>query len=71
MPDIEDILAKMKKNPRGVRFIDLCKICEFYFRKARQSGSGRMIYKTPWHGDPRVNIQNNKGKLRYIRLNRF
>ena len=19
------------------------------------------MYRTPWHGDPRVNIQNNKG----------
>jgi hypothetical protein len=22
------------------------------------------VYKTPWQGDPRVNIQSNKGKAR-------
>ena len=26
-----------------------------------QSGSSHRIYKTPWEGDPRVNIQNAKG----------
>lgn len=23
-----------------------------------------MVYKTPWIGDPRVNIQNDKGKAK-------
>ncbi|MEW6521918.1 MAG: toxin HicA, partial [Thermodesulfobacteriota bacterium] len=31
---------------------------------ARQSGSSHRIYKTPWLGDPRVNIQNSKGKAK-------
>ena len=45
-------------------FTDLCKVCEHYFGKARQSGSSHRIYKTPWQGDPRVNIQNSKGKAK-------
>ena len=36
----------------------------FYFGKARQSGSSHRIYKMPWKGDPRVNIQNDKGKAK-------
>jgi hypothetical protein len=28
---------------------------------ARQIRSSHRIYKTPWQGDPRVNIQNDKG----------
>lgn len=32
-----------------------------YFGKARQKGTSHRIYKTPWQGDPRVNIQDNKG----------
>jgi len=36
----------------------------FFIGKPRQSGSSHKIYKTPWHGDPRVNIQNYKGKAK-------
>jgi predicted RNA binding protein YcfA (HicA-like mRNA interferase family) len=64
MARIENILAAMKQNPKGIRFRDLCKICDFYFGEARQRGSSHRIYKTPWPGDPRVNIQNNKGKAK-------
>ena len=62
MPDIPDILAKIRRNPKGVRFSDLCKVCDHHFGKARMSGSSHRVYKTPWAGDPRVNIQNAKGK---------
>jgi hypothetical protein len=59
--NIEDTVAKMRRNPRGIRFRDLCKVCDFYFGEARQKSSSHCIYKTPWQGDPRVNIQNHKG----------
>lgn len=26
------------------------------------------MYKTPWRGDPRVNIQNDKGKAKTYRV---
>jgi len=61
MPSIKDILATMRRNPKGVSFGDLCKVCDHFFGEARQSGSSHRIYKTPWLGDPRVNIQNDKG----------
>ena len=64
MGQIEDILKQLKKNPANVRFTDLGKVCDHYFGKARQSGSSHRIYKTPWQGDPRVNIQNSKGKAK-------
>ena len=64
MGSIQDILKQIKQNPTGVRFADLCKICDHYFGKARQSGSSHRVYKTPWQGDPRVNIQNKKGKAK-------
>jgi hypothetical protein len=64
MSKIEDILAQMKRNPKGVRFGDLCKVCNHFFGKARQGGSSHRVYKTPWQGDPRVNIQSKKGKAR-------
>ena len=61
MPKVKDILATMRRNPKSVAFSDLCKICDHYFGEARQTGSSHRIYKTPWQGDPRVNIQNAKG----------
>ena len=61
MPDIETTVANMKRTPKGVRFHDLCKVCDHYFGAPRQTGTSHRIYKTPWQGDPRVNIQNDKG----------
>jgi hypothetical protein len=61
VPKIANILVDMKRDPGGIRFQDFCKVCEYYFGEARQTGSSHRIYKTPWLGDPRVNIQNDKG----------
>ena len=64
MPSTEEILVLMKRNPKGVRFKDLCKVCDQFFGEPRQMGSSHRVYRTPWHGDPRVNIQNAKGKAK-------
>ena len=64
MTKVDDIVMGMKRNPKNVRFIELCKVCENYFGKPRNQVSSHKIYKTPWQGDPRINIQNNKGKAK-------
>ena len=64
MAKIEDILLQMKRSPKGVRYTELCKVCDYYFGKAPQTSSSHRIYKTPWQGDPRINIQNYKGKAK-------
>ena len=64
MAKIKEILAQMKRNPKDVRFSDLCKVCDFYFGEARQRGTSHRTYKIPWKGDPRINIQNHKGKAK-------
>jgi hypothetical protein len=61
MARVDEIVAKMRRNPKGIRYRDLCKVCDFYFGEVRQAGSSHRIYKTPWPGDPRVNIQNAGG----------
>ena len=58
------ILSRMNENPKGIRFADLRKICELYFGEPRQSKGSHCIFKTPWRGDPRINIQNDKGKAK-------
>jgi len=57
---IADILIDMRNNPKGVRFRELCQVCDRYFGQARQRRSDHRIYQMPWKGDPRVNIQNDK-----------
>ena len=64
MKQYKEILEKIKHNPNNVRFNELCKLCEHYFGSHRQSGSSHRIYKTPWIGDPRINIQNCKGRVK-------
>lgn len=64
MANLTDILEKMHSNPTAVRFADLCKVCDHYFGQARQSSGSHRVYKTPWIGDPRVNIQNDKGRAK-------
>jgi hypothetical protein len=64
MATIQETLNQMRNNPNNIRFNDLCKICNSYFGEPRQSGSSHRVYKTPWQGDPRVNIQNTKGKAK-------
>jgi len=61
MGSIEDLVWQLEKNPQNVVFKDLCRVCEHYFGKARMKSSHH-IYKTPWQGDPRINMQDDGGK---------
>ena len=52
-------------NPKNLRFLDLVRICDrnfTIFGKKRQKSSHH-IYKKPWQGDPRINIQPNRNKM--------
>jgi predicted RNA binding protein YcfA (HicA-like mRNA interferase family) len=42
-----------------VTFDDLIKICRQYFGEPRICGS-HYIFKKPWKGDPRINLQKDK-----------
>jgi hypothetical protein len=64
MLKVTETIKLMRQNPKGIRFVDLCKVCDHYFGDPRQKGSSHRVYKTPWQGDPRVNIQNAKGKAK-------
>ena len=68
MSGVEKILDQMRREPANVRFGDLQKICEIYFGKPRHHGGSHPIFKTPWQGDPRVNIQNDKGKAKLYQV---
>ena len=54
----------MRANPVDVRYSELMKVCEHHFGEPRQRGSSHAVFKTPWPGDPRVNIQSDKGRAK-------
>ena len=58
------LLDQMQREPTNVRFTDLKKLCSSYFGKPHQAGTSHLIFKTPWEGDPRINIQDNRGKAK-------
>lgn len=60
--DKHALIAAMRDNPRGVRFADLRWLCEALFGPPRQRGTSHLVFRMPWAGDPRVNIQA-KGNL--------
>ena len=61
---IRAILIRMRESPNNVRYTDLSRTCDLYFGPPRQQGTNHRIYKTPWQGDPRINIQNDSGKAK-------
>jgi hypothetical protein len=70
MSGVEKIEAQMREAPTNVRFNDLRKVCNFYFGTPRQEGTSHAVYRVPWQGDPRVNIQegkNGKAKLYQVK----
>ena len=64
MAQIEKLLSQLRKNQKNVRFTDLVKVCNHYFGEPRQQGTSHCVYKTPWSGDPRVNIQEKDGRAK-------
>ena len=69
MAKIDKILKDMEKSPQNVRFSELAKICLHYFGEPRNKGTSHHVYKTPWQGDPRVNIQKGKdGKAKVYQV---
>jgi hypothetical protein len=54
------IIDQMRRSQQNVRFDDLAKVCADYFGEPRQDGTSHKVYRTPWQGDPRVNIQRGK-----------
>lgn len=65
--EIADIVEKMRSGS-AIRFADLKRVCDHFFGTPRISGSHH-VYKTPWPGDPRVNIQRdgNQAKRYQVR----
>jgi hypothetical protein len=59
--DIHELFERMRSNPSDVRFTDACKVVSAFFGEPRQKGTSHRVWKMPWPGDPRVNLQMSEG----------
>lgn len=61
MARVEKIVEQMRNNPRGVRFVEFAQVCRHYFGEPRRTGGSHWVFRVPWAGGPRVNIQDDQG----------
>ena len=64
--DVESILSDMRANPEGIKFNEARKVADHFFGefgKPRIAGSHH-VYKVPWPGDPRINLQKDGPKAK-------
>lgn len=61
---IAGLVTEMRESPKQVRFADAVKVATHFFGKPRQEGTSHCVWKMPWPGDPRVNLQDDRGKAK-------
>ncbi len=57
---IDQDIGYLSLNPKNIKFDELFNICERHFPEYRCTGTSHFIFKMPWPGDPRINIQRDK-----------
>ena len=60
MGKLDKSLESIRNSPTTARYSVLLYVCAKYFGPPRQNSGSHAVFKTPWAGDPRVNIQRNK-----------
>jgi hypothetical protein len=58
---LDELIEQMRRTPKDVRFADACTVANAFFGEPRQQGTSHRVWKMPWAGDPRVNMQKDKG----------
>jgi len=65
---IKKLLAGMREAPTGTKFSDAVKVATYFFGEQRINSSHH-IFKTPWPGDPRINLQEGEtGKAKVYQI---
>ena len=59
--NIQKIIKRMRESPQNIRYAELLAVCRDFFGEPRQMVTSHSVFRTPWPGDPRVNIQNKNG----------
>jgi hypothetical protein len=64
---IDAALKELSGNEANIRFVRLVTIATMFFGSPRIKGS-HYIFKMPWPGDPRINLQKERGKAKYYQV---
>jgi hypothetical protein len=64
---IAEAIRELEENDTNIRFSRLLKICEEFFGKYRTKGSHH-IFKMPWAGNPRINLQKDGAKAKIYQV---
>lgn len=64
---IEEAIRELEAKESHIRFSRLLAICKHFFGTPRIVGSHH-VFKTPWLGDPRINLQRDKTNAKPYRL---
>jgi hypothetical protein len=54
-------LAEMRTDPGNVRLQDALAVAAHFFGEPRRTGGSHHVFKMPWVGDPRINLQDGGG----------
>jgi hypothetical protein len=60
---MDEVIEELTESRRNIRFAYLVRICQEHFGCERIRGSHH-IFKTPWQGDPRINLQRDGSKAK-------
>jgi len=58
---IDEALRALEGPRATIRFRDLLAICTQFFGQPRRSPGSHYVFKMPWPGDPRINVQEKNG----------
>lgn len=62
---IDKLERAARSAPHSISFTDAVTLATAYFGSPRQgSGSHTAIFKMPWQGDPRINLQSKNGQAK-------
>jgi hypothetical protein len=64
---IQKAIKELEGNETNIRFSRLVKICDEFFGKSRIKGS-HYIFKMPWAGNPRINLQKDGDKAKVYQV---
>lgn len=57
MKELRATIDDLQQRQASIKFNALVKICTHWFGPPHLNGGSHKVYKMPWPGDPRVNIQ--------------
>ena len=68
MKDVAATAEALRSRPKNTGFSELARVYDRFFGEPRHRGSSHRVYRMPWPGDPRVNIQDDKGMAKLYQV---